>query len=155
MRSVAHSDSSSAAQGQVRPRRQRRLLTKSEQMARVKSRDTGLEMQVRRRLWAAGARYRVRPMLPGTPDLAFQRAHVAVFVDGCFWHGCPDHYRAPATNVAYWKHKLERNLSLDRRVELTLTEGGWSVVRIWEHEIKSDPSSVVNRLLEATGRGQP
>jgi DNA mismatch endonuclease, patch repair protein len=153
MSRLAHGEVTSAAQKRVRRRRQRPLLTKSEQMARVKSRDTGLEMQVRRRLWAAGARYRVRPMLPGTPDLAFQRAHVAVFVDGCFWHGCPDHYRAPATNVAYWEHKLERNVSVDRKVELALTEGGWSVVRIWEHEIKSDPSGVVNRLLEATGRG--
>ncbi len=136
----------------ARPRRRRRLLTKSEQMARVKSRDTGLEMQVRRRLWAAGGRYRVHPKLPGTPDLVFQRAHVAVFVDGCFWHGCPDHYRAPATNVAYWEHKLERNVTFDRRVESALRERGWSVIRVWEHEVTGDLGGVVNRLLEATGR---
>ena len=139
----------------ARRHRRRRVLTKSEQMARVKSRDTGLEMQVRRRLWAAGARYRVRPGLPGTPDLAFQSEHVAVFVDGCFWHGCPEHYRAPVANSDYWVHKLERNATSDRRVDSALAAEGWIVVRVWEHEIRADPVSVVNRLLELVRTRKP
>lgn len=121
-------------------------LTKSEQMARVKSTDTGLERRFRRSIWASGLRYRIRPRLPGTPDLAFPRQHVAVFVDGCFWHGCPDHYRKPATNVDFWKHKLETNMSRDQRVDDELAKSGWTVARVWEHEILHDVAAAVLRL---------
>jgi DNA mismatch endonuclease (patch repair protein) len=131
----------------MRPRRVKgRKLTKSEQMARVRSRDTAPETLLRRTLWAAGLRYRVRPRLPGTPDLAFPRARVAVFVDGCFWHGCPRHYTAPAANAGFWGAKLSRNLSRDRKVDRALSESGWTVVRIWEHEVTEDADAAVGRL---------
>jgi DNA mismatch endonuclease (patch repair protein) len=130
-------------------RRRRRLLTKSERMARVKSRDTGLEIMLRRALWAAGCRYRLRAKLPGHPDVAFPGARLAVFIDGCFWHGCPDHYRAPVTNVAYWSAKLYRNVTSDRVVEGRLGELGWSVIRVWEHEVKVDVGGAVQRIREA------
>ena len=80
----------------MRPRkRKKRKLTKSEQMARVRSKDTEPEMVLRKALWKSGLRYRLRPGLPGTPDLAFVGRKVAIFVDGCFWHGCPEHYTCP------------------------------------------------------------
>ena len=109
---------------------------RSETMARVGSRDTSPEMALRRALWASGFRYRLHRDLPGTPDLSFVGARVAVFVDGCFWHGCPQHYSAPATRFAFWAKKLRRNVDRDRRVEAELSAMGWTSVRIWEHETR-------------------
>ena len=129
-----------------------RPLTKSEQMARVRGVDTGPEMALRRALWRAGLRYRVRPRIPGRPDLAFVRCKIAVFVDGCFWHGCPDHYKASATNVAFWSEKIARNQRRDREVEIALAKLGWTVLRCWEHEVESDLASVVDRIRAVVAR---
>jgi DNA mismatch endonuclease (patch repair protein) len=71
----------------------------------------------------------------GKPDFAFRRERVAVFVDGCFWHGCPKHRTKPANNTAFWRRKLAANKARDRRVTRTLRRMGWRVVRIWEHEL--------------------
>ena len=122
-----------------------RKLTKSEQMARVRSRDTAAEITLRRALWARGLRFRLRPRLPGTPDIAFPSSRVAILVDGCFWHGCAEHYTAPATNAVFWKEKLVRNRSRDARVDDALRREGWLPVRVWEHELR-DLDRVVRRL---------
>lgn len=121
-------------------------LTKSEQMARVRSADTGPEMALRRALWQAGLRYRVRPSMPGRPDLAFLRCRIAVFVDGCFWHGCEEHYKVPATNATFWSEKIARNRKRDLDVESVLAQLGWTVLRFWEHEIEDDLPSVIDRI---------
>jgi DNA mismatch endonuclease (patch repair protein) len=118
-----------------RHKRQLRKLTKSEQMARVRSTDTGTEFRLRRALWRQGLRYRVRQRVEGTPDITFPSEELAIFVDGCFWHGCPLHYSAPASNEQFWRAKLERNQARDRRVDQALANGGWKVIRIWEHEV--------------------
>ncbi len=112
-----------------------------------RSRDTKPELRLRSILHARGLRYRVaaRP-IPGvrrTADVVFTRARVAVFVDGCFWHGCPEHYRRPGSNVGYWDAKVERNMARDREVEALLADAGWTVVRAWEHE---DPAVVADRV---------
>lgn len=103
-----------------------------------RSRDTKPELAVRRLLFARGFRYRVnaRPIeeLPRTADILFTRAKVAVFIDGCYWHGCPLHYRAPASNVDYWSAKLARNMERDRTTSETLRLAGWLVLRFWSHE---------------------
>ncbi len=83
--------------------------------------------------------------LHGKPDFAFPAKHVVVFVDGCFWHGCPRCYRMPGDNRPYWKAKLERNRRRDRVVSRTLRDGGWTVLRLWEHSLKR-PASVLRRL---------
>lgn len=127
-------------------------LTKSEQMARVRGVDTGPEMILRRALWHAGLRYRVRPNVLGRPDLAFIGCKVAVFVDGCFWHGCEVHYKAPATNVAFWSEKIARNKQRDRDVETELGMLGWTVLRYWEHEVEDDLASVVDRIRSAIAK---
>lgn len=128
----------------MRPRKLKsRSLTKSEQMARVRSKDTAPELTLRQALWQHGLRYRLRPRLPGTPDLCFVSSRVAVFVDGCFWHGCPQHYSAPVRNAAFWSRKVERNLERDRRTQAALEADGWTVLRVWEHEVKSDLAGVV------------
>jgi DNA mismatch endonuclease (patch repair protein) len=113
-------------------------------MRSVRSRDTGPEIVLRRALWADGARYRIHPRIAGArPDLSFPRARVAVFVDGCFWHGCPRHYRLPKTNIAFWKAKVARNVERDVRDRLRLETAGWEVIRVWQCEIKEDIRAVI------------
>lgn len=124
-------------------------MSKSEQMARVRSRDTAAEVLLRRALWAAGLRYRVTARkLPGTPDVTFGPARTAVFVDGCFWHGCPVHYTQPRANEAFWQEKLRRNRARDAKVDTQLVSLGWLPVRIWEHEIYEDLQAVVAKVRD-------
>ncbi|MBF0170820.1 MAG: very short patch repair endonuclease [Nitrospinae bacterium] len=131
----------------MRPRlRKGEKLTKSEQMARVRSKDTAPETILRKTLWHAGLRYRVRPDLPGTPDFALMKDKVAVFVDGCFWHGCPIHYTASVRNAEFWQKKLARNLERDRRVDEELAKLGWRIVRVWEHEVEQSVTKTVERM---------
>lgn len=132
-------------------------LTRSEAMARVRSKNTAAELTLRRALWEKGLRYRVHAKLPGTPDLVFPGPRVAVFVDGCFWHGCKLHYTAPRANREFWAAKLARNISRDARVDLELAGLGWTVLRIWEHEVERDCAGVVGRIDQAVraGRGTP
>ncbi|MGC9225542.1 MAG: very short patch repair endonuclease [Terracidiphilus sp.] len=129
-------------------------LSKSAQMARVRGADTGPEMVLRRALWQAGLRYRVRPGILGRPDLAFMRYRIAVFVDGCFWHGCEEHYKAPATNATFWSEKIARNRKRDRNVGVSLGKLGWAVLRFWEHEVEHDLPSVIDRIRSEIVRSQ-
>lgn len=106
-------------------------------MSRQATKDTAPELALRRELHRRGFRFRVqyRP-LPGvraTADVVFTRARVAVFVDGCFWHRCPDHGTDPRTNAGWWAAKLDTNVNRDRRTNELLQSQGWTVVRIWEH----------------------
>ena len=107
----------------------------SRRLARMPRRDTGPELALRRELHSRGLRYRVGLRgLPGTPDLAFTRAKIAVFVDGCFWHGCPDHCIPPTNNADWWREKFAANQSRDRRKDAELVQLGWQPVHVWEHE---------------------
>ena len=112
-------------------------LTRSETMARVKSKHTAPELAVRRALHRAGLRYRLHCDLPGRPDLVLASRRAIVFVHGCFWHshpGCP-RARLPATRQEYWLPKLARNAQRDRLAQHALTTAGWRVHVIWECEI--------------------
>ncbi|MFC8099978.1 very short patch repair endonuclease [Streptomyces sp. NPDC057363] len=110
----------------------------SARMSRQGSRDTAPEIAVRRLLHAAGLRYRVNVPVPGMPrrtiDIAFTKARVAVFLDGCFWHGCPQHATHPKANAAWWRTKLDKNMARDRETSEQLRKEGWTVLRFWEHE---------------------
>lgn len=126
---------------------------RSEVMSKVKSGDTAPEMALRRALHKAGMRgYRVRAKLPGSPDIAYTRYRVAIFVDGCFWHGCPHCYSLPQTNRAFWKAKLEENRERDRRATEKLEDMGWRVIRFWEHEVEKDPDGCVRIVGEIIGK---
>ncbi|WP_442814915.1 MULTISPECIES: very short patch repair endonuclease [unclassified Streptomyces] len=107
-------------------------------MQAIKSRDTKPERLIRSLVHAQGLRYRVAarplPKLRRTADLVFRPTQVAVFVDGCYWHGCPEHYVPPKTNSGYWSDKVTRNVSRDRDTDRQLLEAGWTVLRFWEHE---------------------
>jgi DNA mismatch endonuclease (patch repair protein) len=118
-------------------------------MQRQQTRDTQPELAIRRLLHAAGLRYRVDaaplPTLRRRADVVFSPAKVAVFVDGCFWHGCPDHGARPThANPAYWTDKMSRNRERDRCTDQLLKEAGWISVRVWEHE---DPCEVAKRVI--------
>ncbi|WP_307858111.1 very short patch repair endonuclease [Cellulomonas fulva] len=112
------------------------------------------EVALRRALHAAGFRFRLHPKVAKgcTPDLVLPRHRVAVFVDGCFWHGCPDHgRRTPWTgpNAELWAAKMDRNKANDLRSTTLANDAGWTVVRIWEHEITSDIPVAVERVRAA------
>jgi DNA mismatch endonuclease (patch repair protein) len=93
------------------------------------------EVALRRELHRRGLRFRVNhPGLPGRPDIVFTRAKVAVFVDGCFWHRCPEHGTLPRNNRDWWHAKLDRNVDRDRAKDSALGELGWHVLHVWEHE---------------------
>lgn len=114
-----------------------------------RSRDTKPELAVRRAAHAFGLRYRVasRP-LPGlrrTADLVFTKAKVAVFVDGCFWHGCPKHGSWPKTNAEWWQQKIRTNQRRDRDTDHMLKAQGWTVLRFWEH---TDPITAARRIVK-------
>ncbi len=123
-------------------------------MARIRSRgnrDTELVMVALLR--AAGITgWRRGLKLPGRPDFVFRAERVCVFVDGCFWHGCPAHFRRPKSNRKFWDAKIARNRARDRRVGRELRAAGWTVLRVWEHALKR-PGAVAGRLRRALGRG--
>lgn len=109
-------------------------------MKRVRSKNTGPELALRKLLFAAGLRYRVhykpKAVALGRADIdiAFLGRKLAVFIDGCFWHGCPDHGTIPKANRDWWAEKLQSNRARDERVTTALTAAGWEVLRLWTHE---------------------
>jgi DNA mismatch endonuclease (patch repair protein) len=113
-------------------------------------RDTRPELVLRRILHGMGLRYRVsaRPLpdLRRTADLVFRPSLVAVFIDGCFWHGCPEHGSQPRSNSDYWAPKLARNIERDMETNSALEAAGWKVIRIWEHE---DANRAARRIVRA------
>ena len=119
-----------------------------------RGRDTKPEMAVRRAAHAAGLRFRVDyrpiPELNRRADLVFTRAKVAVFVDGCFWHGCPTHHTVAKSNAEFWSQKVTRNRERDAETDRLLGEAGWTVIRAWEHEPAGD---VVARIVTSLRRG--
>ena len=106
----------------------------SRQMSRMPRRNTKPELALRRELHARGLRFRIHPALPGRPDVAFTRAKIAVFVDGCFWHGCSDHGTLPKNNREWWRAKIAGNIRRDRIKDEALIVLGWDVLHFWEHE---------------------
>ncbi|MEU2516313.1 very short patch repair endonuclease [Streptomyces syringium] len=123
-------------------------------MQAIRSRDTKPEQLIRRLVHAQGLRYRVAakplPDLRRTADLVFRPVKVAVFIDGCYWHGCPEHYVPPRTNSGYWSEKVARNMARDRDTDARLSEAGWLVLRFWEHE----PSDVCSLKIADTVRSR-
>lgn len=115
-----------------------------------KRRDTTPEMAVRRLVHAGGLRYRVDvkplPDLNRRADLVFTRAKVAVFIDGCYWHGCPAHGTTSRTNPGYWGPKIASNKARDAETDRLLEAAGWTVIRAWEHD---DPATVAGSVIEA------
>ena len=119
-----------------------------------RKKDTRPEVLLRAAMHRAGLRYRTYVAIEGgglraRADVVFPKRRLAVFVDGCFWHGCPEHATKPRANVDYWEAKLRGNADRDRRVDQALTASGWSVIRIWEHDVDRDLEACVERVAKA------
>ncbi|MBG0814836.1 very short patch repair endonuclease [Planomonospora sp. ID82291] len=121
-----------------------------------KGRDTKPELALRRAVHALGLRYRVSirplPKIRRTADLVFTKAKVAVFLDGCFWHGCPEHHTKAVTNAGYWAEKVTRNRERDAETDRLLAEADWVVIRVWEHD---DPDKAAIRVAEKVRARRP
>jgi len=134
----------------------------SARMSKQASKDTAAELMVRRLLHAAGLRYRVEYPVPGMArrriDVAFTAVKVAVLIDGCFWHGCPEHATQPKSNAQWWRQKLDRNMARDTETTEHLVAAGWEVLRFWEHEAPDDVAlriaAAVERRDVQRGRGK-
>jgi DNA mismatch endonuclease, patch repair protein len=131
----------------VEPSRVRPGRDLSERMSRLARRHTAPELALRRELHRRGLRYRVQLRMPmnrrRTIDIAFTRARLAVFVDGCFWHGCPEHGVQPQTNEDWWRWKIDRNQARDADTTQLLESAGWEVLRLWEHEDPVESAAAV------------
>lgn len=132
-------------------------------MRSLRTRDTLAEMRVRRLLHSQGLRYRVdyKPLkdLRRRADIVFPAKHVAVFIDGCFWHSCPLHGQYPVANAEWWADKLRRTSERDRETDQILMERGWTVLRFWEHEEPAEVASEIVRIVHEekpqTGKVRP
>lgn len=128
-------------------------------MSRQANKDTAAELALRRELHRRGLRYRIEYPVPAMPrrrmDVVFTRAKVAVFVDGCFWHACPEHGTNPSTNGAWWAEKLRKNVERDRETDTHLADLGWTVVRTWEHESAEAAADRVVLNLRSAVRRHP
>jgi len=108
--------------------------------------NTGPEVLLRKALWRLGFRYRLNVKLPGRPDLVFPKFGAVLFVDGCFWHGCPKHLVWPKNNAVFWKKKILGNRHRDSVVSHELKRAGWFVIRVWEHQIRQDVNECALRI---------
>lgn len=124
-------------------------------MQRNRGRDTAPELAVRRAVHARGLRYFVnrRPLetLRRTADLVFPRARVAVFIDGCYWHGCPEHHTTAKANAEFWAAKVATNRARDADTDQALEANGWTILRIWEHTPAEEAASLIEQVVVNAG----
>ena len=132
----------------------------SRRMRRVRQKNTSAESALRSELHALGLRYRIHVPLLSKPrrvaDIVFRGSHVAVFVDGCFWHGCPQHATWPKLNAEFWRAKILANKARDHDTNMRLRADGWKVVRVWAHEAPNKAASRIAKIVRARrteGRG--
>lgn len=116
-------------------------------MQAVKNKNTTLENLVCKTLWADNIRFRKNVVdLPGKPDIAIKKYKIVVFIDSCFWHKCPIHYKVPATNTEFWENKITSNMLRDEKVNAIYKNMGWNILRVWEHEIKEDFETTIGKI---------
>ncbi|MGG2482818.1 very short patch repair endonuclease [Brevibacillus borstelensis] len=121
---------------------------RSKLMQAVKGKNTLLESKVTKELWHKGLRFRKNvKSLTGKPDVAIKKYKIVMFIDSCFWHGCPLHCKIPKSNVEYWTSKIQRNIQRDLEVNEYYKKIGWNVIRIWEHELKNDFQGTIDKIV--------
>ena len=124
----------------------------SRRMERVRQKGTRCEVELRRTLHFRRLRYRLQvPLITNSrrvADIVFRRRKLAIFVDGCFWHGCPEHGTSPKSNADFWRDKIETNKKRELDTNQRLTEAGWRVLRVWEHEEAEDAADRIMEALE-------
>lgn len=122
---------------------------RSEIMSKVRSKDSKIEIEFRKKIWHAGFRYRKNAKnYFGKPDIVLPKYKTVIFIDSCFWHGCKKHGSMPQTRKKFWEAKIERNKERDREVNKYYKKNGWKNFRIWEHDEKSDLSKSVEKIID-------
>lgn len=120
---------------------------RSKVMASIKGRNTRPEIVVRKLLWAKGIRYRIHDKkVTGTPDISNKSKKIAIFIDGCFWHGCNNCYKEPRTNVAYWHTKIINNKKRRKEIIKKLSKDNWKILEFWEHRVVNEPEAVTKEI---------
>jgi len=120
--------------------------TRSKIMSSIRSKNTKVELMLRRALWKEGLRYRIHYKIRGSPDIVFLSKKVAVFIDGDFWHGYDWKKLKPKLKNKFWVNKITRNMERDKEVNAELEKEGWKVIRIWEHELRDNMEKCVKRI---------
>ncbi|WP_439024603.1 very short patch repair endonuclease [Bacillus halotolerans] len=123
---------------------------RSNTMKAVKSKNTKIEKVVSKEIWGRGIRFRKNVKnLKGKPDIAIKKYKIVIFIDSCFWHGCPLHGRIPKSNVEFWNNKIKRNIERDKSINQYYTKKGWNILRIWEHDLnKKKFSQTIDKIEE-------
>lgn len=120
---------------------------RSEIMRKIKSKDTKIEIEFRKLLWQKGIRFRKNVLkMKGKPDIIISKNKIIIFLDSCFWHCCPNHFKMPKSNTLYWNRKIEYNKQRDSKINAYYKEFGWHVLRFWEHELQKN--SIYASLLK-------
>lgn len=124
--------------------------TRSRIMSSIRGKNTKPEIAVRKILWHNGVRYRIHDRsIFGTPDISIKKKKIAVFIDGCFWHGCSRCYKEPKTNIMFWRTKISKNKERRIKVKSVLVNDGWNVIEIWEHQIYEEDEKMINNILNS------
>ncbi len=122
---------------------------RSKIMSSIRAKNTKPEIRIRKLLWSNGFRYRIHDKsVFGTPDISNKSKNFAVFIDGCFWHGCPKCYKEPISNVDYWRQKIARNKKRRTIVKRNLKKNGCKVFEFWEHHVNSNPEKIVSKIVK-------
>jgi DNA mismatch endonuclease, patch repair protein len=122
---------------------------RSKIMSSIKSKGTKLETEVMKTLWKRGLRFtRNDNEFYGKPDIVIERQKTVIFIDSCFWHGCPQHYKRPKSNQQYWDEKYRRNTARDQDVNEVYEYNKWHIMRVWEHDLKEDYDGTIDRIME-------
>lgn len=118
-------------------------------MSKIRGKNTGPEVKLRKLLWSQGIRgYRTHYNVSGKPDIVFIKKKIAIFIDGCFWHKCPVCFQEPETRKEFWMKKIQSNVERDKKVNEQLKVEGWTVMRFWEHDIRKKPDAVIKKIKE-------
>lgn len=124
-------------------------------MCAIRSTNTKMENIISSELWNKGIRFRKNvKSLPGRPDIAIKKYKIVIFLDSCFWHKCPIHYKEPKSNKEYWLPKIERNISRDKEINEYYQSKKWNIMRIWEHEVKKELPETVEKIIEFISRSK-
>lgn len=123
---------------------------RSKVMASIRGKNTKPELRIRKLLWSEGIRYRIHDKsIFGTPDISIRKKRLAVFIDGCFWHGCRKCYKEPKSNVLYWQTKITNNKNRRKKVKSILRKDEWTILEFWEHEINHRPEQIVSEIIHS------
>lgn len=123
---------------------------RSQIMSKIKSKNTNLEIYFKKLI--RGLNFRYQPKIFGKPDFAIKKLKIAIFIDSCFWHKCPKHFRKPAANSSYWAQKTNLNVKRAKNVNMRLKKEGWKVLRFWEHDIKKNPNQCIKKAQKLVSK---